>query len=42
MRCSSEKCMWGRNNLYKDTISESRVVQEAELMGGSQRMWTME
>lgn len=42
MRCSFKKFTWGSNNLYKDTNSRKRVVQEAELTGGSQRVWTME
>lgn len=42
MRCSFKKFTWGSNNLYKDALSRKRVVQVAELIGGSQRVWTTE
>lgn len=33
MRCSFEKCMLGRNNLYQDTISSEEGCSRREING---------
>lgn len=31
MRCSFKKCMWGRNNLYEDTISRKKGCSRSRI-----------